>query len=242
MITPYFNMRIKGWIWYQGESNVGNYQEYACLFQNMITDWRNKFGQQFAFFLVQLAQYTQAAPNNNNLAEMRLVQADTVAKVTNTGMATAIDIGDFFNNPFGNIHPRNKQDVGYRLSLVARALTYKEKIIYLGPVATGASVKSTNPVTVQVMFDQKTLSAGLKFLSRSCDPGDFSQCSWYEVLLSDGVWYNATASIVSSKDKIELSLSKSGTAKGVRYGYSNWPVMTLYNSDNLPATPFRILF
>jgi len=242
MITPYFNMRIKGFTWYQGESNVPVYKEYGCLFQNMITDWRVKFNQQFSFHFVQLAAYTQAAPQNSDLAEMRFVQADTTSKVSLTGMASAVDLGDFSNNPYGNIHPRNKQDVGFRLSLAARAITYKENIVFSGPVATTAAATSSNPVRVQVSFDSKTLSQGLISIIHSCDPGDISQCSWYEILLSDGRWYNATAAITATKDRVEISLSRSGTARGVRYGFSNWPVMNLYNSDKLPALPFRIQF
>jgi len=170
---------------------------------------------------------------------MRLIQAQTMSKAPNTGMATAVDLGDFNNNPYGNIHPRYKQEVGHRLGLVALALTYGSQITYSGPVAQSAKVINTNPVTVEITFDPTSIGKGLQTRSASCVP-DLPSCGWLEIMLSDTKWYNATSKIVGNK--LQASLMSSNTAKGVRYGMANWPVMTVYNIDGLPAYPFRFYF
>ncbi|MEI8197786.1 MAG: sialate O-acetylesterase, partial [Phycisphaerae bacterium] len=116
MIAPLVPLSVEGAIWYQGESNAGNAQQYRTLFPRMITDWREKFGQDFAFLFVQLANYGNrpATPVDTGWARLREAQTMTLA-LPKTGMAVIIDIGQ------GNdIHPRDKMDVGRRLFLAAQ--------------------------------------------------------------------------------------------------------------------------
>ncbi|MGB9606209.1 MAG: sialate O-acetylesterase, partial [Bryobacteraceae bacterium] len=125
MIAPLTPYAIRGAIWYQGESNANNYAWlYRTLFEAMIRDWRQAWGQgDFPFLFVQLASYGNAAPEGY-WSTVQEAQLKTL-ELRNTGMAVTIDIGEE-----KDIHPKNKQDVGLRLGLAARALVYGEKIVY----------------------------------------------------------------------------------------------------------------
>ena len=130
MLNPLIPYAIKGAIWYQGEANTGQAYQYRELMPLMIKDWRDRWGYDFPFYMVQLASFTaqQTAPVDATWAELREAQTQTL-HLGNTGMAVTIDIGDAFD-----IHPKNKQEVGRRLALAARAKTYGEKIPYSGPM------------------------------------------------------------------------------------------------------------
>ncbi|MEJ7711787.1 MAG: sialate O-acetylesterase [Pyrinomonadaceae bacterium] len=129
MIAPLVRFPIRGVIWYQGESNASRERAplYHRLFGTMIQDWRRAWGQDnLPFLFVQLANF-KTGPESR-WPELRDAQRKTLA-LTHTGMAVTIDIG----NPI-DIHPTNKQDVGLRLALAARAIAYGEKIEYSGPL------------------------------------------------------------------------------------------------------------
>jgi len=142
-------------------------------------------------------------------------------------------------SPLGDIHPRPKQIVGYRLSLAARALTYGERIQYLGPMATQFSVLQDGPAgQASISFDAASIGSGLVFKAASCST-DLTpdQCSGYELGASDGKWYNATANISGSSLLISANIGQTKVT-GARYGWNNYPLATLFNKDDLPALPF----
>ena len=146
MVNPLIPFGIKGAIWYQGEANAGRAYQYRTLLPTMIGDWRARWGEgNFPFLIVQLAGFRQppTQPGDDAWAELREAQWMTAQDTPNTGIATAIDIG----NP-NDIHPKNKQEVGRRLALVARAQVYHEKVEDSGPVyksmtAEGSAVRLT---------------------------------------------------------------------------------------------------
>src|SRR5258708_22799327 len=122
MIAPLTASAIRGVIWYQGEANTGQDRAplYTHLFQTMIRDWRNAWGEgDFPFLFVQITNWNTAA--EDLWPDVRNAQRQALA-LKNTGMAVTIDIGDAID-----IHPKNKQDVGLRLALAARAIAYGEK-------------------------------------------------------------------------------------------------------------------
>jgi sialate O-acetylesterase len=118
MIAPLVPYALRGAIWYQGESNTARAAQYAALLVALIRDWRTRFGQgQFPFYQVQLANFRGAG----DWPRLREAQAQALSE-PQTGMAVSLDIGESLD-----IHPKNKQEVGRRLSLLARAHCYGER-------------------------------------------------------------------------------------------------------------------
>jgi sialate O-acetylesterase len=220
MIAPLVPYAIKGAIWYQGESNadVSKAPYYNRLFETMIRDWRTAWGQgDFPFLFVQLANF-KTGPNSR-WPELREAQSDALV-LRNTGMAVTVDIG----NP-EDIHPRNKQDVGARLAVAARALAYGEKDLeYSGPLFRQANLEGE---TIRVWFDHA--ATGLKVKG-----GDLKA---FEIAGQDGKFVPATAKI--DGNSIVVSTPDVTEPSAVRYGWADSPECNLYNAEGLPASPFR---
>ena len=222
MIAPLVPFAIRGAIWYQGESNAGKAYEYRTLFPTMIGSWRSAWGEgDFPFYFVQLANYMPAVdqPADSNWAELREAQSLTLG-TTNTGMAVIIDIGDA-----GNIHPKNKQEVGRRLALNALATTYGKKVEYSGPVVK--TVKTENGA-VRIAFSHA--NGGLKTRDGQLLQG-FAICG------ADHKFVWATATIEG--DAVVVTSPTVAAPVAVRYAWANNPACNLVNADNLPASPFR---
>ncbi|MBC2603185.1 sialate O-acetylesterase [Puniceicoccus vermicola] len=217
MIKPLIPYAIKGVIWYQGESNTIRVHEYSRLFALMIHSWRNawKLGD-FPFYFVQLANYIA----NEQWAELREAQAQVLA-VANTGMATAIDVGD----P-EDLHPKNKKDVGKRLARHALANEYGFKeLVTTGPVARIATLNSSR-LTVQ--FD--SCGGGLKAQGK---------LAGFEVSVNGKVWHEEGAKL--DGDVVVVQCVKLKNPKWVRYAWCDSPTCSLYNASDLPAPPFKLL-
>jgi len=242
MIVPILPMSIRGATWYQGESNTlipGQANYYACAFPAMIADWRAKWGgdteKTFGFYFVQLAPWLSG--DNDSQALVRLSQMYATA-LPLVGVATAMDWGDP-SSPTGSVKPRYKQIVGYRLHLLARGITYGEKVQYKGPEATDHKVIHDSPsAQVQVNFAPDSIGSGLVLQPKQCDEGvPLNQCGWFDIGTADGKWTNATAEIIG--DSILVSaITPSSPVTGVRYAWANYPVATLYNKEGLPTLPF----
>lgn len=220
MIAPLTPYAIRGAIWYQGESNTGPTRApiYARLFQTMIRDWRRAWGQgDFPFLFVQLANFGKTAPGSQ-WPEVREAQLDTLS-LAKTGMAVTIDIG----NP-NDIHPTNKQDVGLRLGLAARAIAYGENIVYSGPI-----FRSAAPMEGALRLHFDFAGSGLQAKGGAL--------KGFEVAGADGKFVSADARI----DGSTVIVSSSAVPKPVaaRYGWSDAPECNLYNAEGLPASPFR---
>jgi len=185
-------------------------------------------------FFVQLAPWLSGDINNQQ-ALTRLAQMYAYTTLENVGFATAADLGDPLS-PFGSIHPRLKQPVGQRLARAARAITYSDPIPFLGPMAQSWGVVSQN--TVQVTFEQTSVGGGMMAIPMSCDPNvPSNQCAEYEIGTANG-WVPARG-VISSMYSITVSASLGGQQiTGVRYGYANYPIMTLHNKFGFPALPF----
>src|SRR4030095_13566516 len=156
MIAPLTSFGIRGAIWYQGESNAQPFRagEYRRLFSAMIEDWRRAWDQgPFPFFFVQLANFKERKtnPTDSAWAELRESQAAALG-LPNTGMDVIIDIGEA-----GDIHPRNKQDVGHRLALAAKAVAFGKDVSFSGPLYKGMTLEGNQ---VRVHFAHA--GAGMK--------------------------------------------------------------------------------
>jgi sialate O-acetylesterase len=223
MIAPLIPYAIKGAIWYQGESNTSRAYQYRTLFPTMINDWRKRWGYDFPFLFVQLAGYMKDKdqPADYEWAELREAQTKTLS-LPNTGMALTIDIGD----P-DDIHPRNKQDVGKRLALVARKVAYSDnQVVYSGPTFESMTVDGSR---IRLKFSN--LGSGLLVNDK------YGYVRGFAVAGADKkfVWVKG----YQDGNEIVLYSEPNTTPVAVRYNWGNSPDGNLYNKEGLPAVPFR---
>ncbi len=217
MISPLIPYGIKGALWYQGENNAGQAQQYRTLLPTLIGDWRGRWGEgPFPFLIVQLAGWQ---PGGVAWAELREAQWLTAQTVPNAWIATAIDIGDPTN-----IHPTDKQDVGLRLAQVAREQVYHEKIESYGPVYRSMT---TAGGTVHLSFDH--VGGGLT--------AQGGTLAGFTISSADMRFVPADARIVGNT--VIVSSSAVPQPVAVRYDWDGNPPCTLYSLDGLPAFPFR---
>lgn len=216
MLSPVIPYGIRGAIWYQGESNAGRHGEYAELTKLMVADWRNRWGQgDFPFLLVQLAAWE---PGGDSWPFLREAQADSL-EAQNVGMAVTTDIGDRTD-----IHPKNKQEVGRRLALVARALAYgQEDVEYSGPVVRELEIADGK---ARLSFEH--LGGGLKAEG---------ELKGFEIAGADGKFVPAQAEIDGAE--VIVSSDEVSEPTQVRYNWAAFPEGNLLNAEGLPAPPFR---
>ena len=221
MIHPLLNLSIRGAIWYQGESNANRAHEYASLFPDMISDWRKHWDQgEFPFFFVQLAAYDR--PSELTWPELREAQRKAL-ELPNTGMAVTIDIG----HPT-NIHPENKWDVGKRLALSALKMVYDKDITYSGPVLEEAITEGD-----QMKLTFSRVGDGLKVI------GDYGYLMGFE-LSSDNEHFEFAKAEITDERTVIVWSDKVPEPVHVRYAWKNFPEeANLFNSEDLPASPFR---
>lgn len=220
MIHPLAGVPIAGAIWYQGESNADRAEQYRSLLPALITSWRRRWGYDFPFYIVQLANFRTRAPEpcESAWAELREAQLLTCNQVPDTGLAVTADIGDALD-----IHPANKQDVGRRLAYVALKRTYHKDIEHSGPVLESHRVEGD---AVRLRF---THADGLEI--RGDARGAFA------IAGADQAWHWADA-IVDGRDVVVRS-PRVKSPVAVRYAWADNPPIVLYNRAGLPASPFR---
>ncbi|HVU58944.1 MAG TPA: sialate O-acetylesterase [Puia sp.] len=223
-IAPITQLAIKGVIWYQGEGNAGRAEEYRQLFPAMITDWRKQFGQgNFPFLFVQLANYYPEAtvPGGSTWAELREAQEMTL-KLPNTGVATAIDIGDA-----NDIHPKNKMDVGRRLGIAAMKVAYGQDSVHVSPMYDHMENRGDS---IAVFF-----SGGAEELVTH---NKYGYVSGFSIAGADSVFHWARAYIKGNGVVVYSPDVRHPVA--VRYAWADNPgQLDLYNRSGLPALPFR---
>ncbi|MCX6938982.1 MAG: 9-O-acetylesterase [Verrucomicrobia bacterium] len=239
MIHPLIPYALRGVIWYQGESNTNPAplaELYRTLFPLLIKDWRTRWQQgDFPFYFVQLANNGGVVRNHgaSSWAVLREAQSETLAKTPNTGMAVIIDVGSDIT-----IHPLNKQDVGKRLALWARAKTYGEKgLVYQSPLYKSAKVEGGK---IRVRFDTggARLMVGKKTGLDPVVPTPQAKLEWFEIAGADGKW--AWADAVIDGDSVVVSSTEVAAPVKARYGWATNPEgCNLYNAAGLPASPFR---
>lgn len=242
MIAPLEPFAIKGALWYQGEANGPRWLQYRRLLPTLIADWRERFPSpspllaggegpgvrgDFPFLIVALPNYNplQKNPVEPGWAEIRESQWRTARTVPNTGLAFTIDIGDA-----RDIHPRNKQECGRRLSLTARNLVYGEKdVVYSGPEFSKMEIVEPKKDRIRLYF--KHVHGGLRIKK-----GD-GKLTGFVIAGADKnfVWADA----VIDGDAIIVSSPEVAEPRHVRYGWAWNPLVNLYNAEGLPAITFR---
>ena len=254
MIAPIQNYAIKGVLWYQGESNartIERIEQYPLLFRTLVESWRAQWGIDFPFYYVQLAPYMKyaevptdddASSNFKNWAWMRESQAECLS-LSNTAMACIIDSG--FQ---GDIHPPYKDRVGERLARIAAADSYGIDVVSRGPTVADTQIKGAEVVitfdhvadglrtqAVDAQPDAEEVAAGLPAVSVSSDElAGFALCG------HDRVFYWADSAEIISSNQVRISnTAKVPEPVAVRYAWQSYPRCNLFNSERLPAEPFR---
>ncbi|WP_242696499.1 sialate O-acetylesterase [Longitalea luteola] len=222
MINPLIPYCIKGFIWYQGEANAAAAYNYRTLFPMLIKDWRQRWQQgNIPFLFVQLANYmkTKPLPAESEWAELREAQTLTLSQAS-TGMACTIDIGDA-----NDIHPKNKQEVGRRLALIANRMVYKQAVIASGPAYAGYRKEGDR---VRIHFTNAGSGLSTK---------DGKEVTGFAIAGKDKRFYWAKA-IIEGNHVIVFS-NEVTEPVAVRYAWADNPECNLVNSEGLPAIPFR---
>jgi sialate O-acetylesterase len=218
MVHPIVGFAVRGVIWYQGESIVGGKAGvalYPHVMEALVKDWRAEWGEgNLPFYCVQLPPLK----NTSNNPMVREGQAKLLS-LPGTGMAVTLDVGD----P-ANVHPKNKEPVGDRLSRIALANVYGRKIEFSGPVFAGAKVEGSNVV---VSFNH---AEGLA--------GKDGPLQWFQVAGADGNYVDAVATVQGKTVVVHSDAVTSPVY--VRYAWDNYPQgANLINGAGLPAAPFR---
>jgi sialate O-acetylesterase len=225
VIAPVVPFAVRGVLWYQGESiTTGGVELYPLLQSILIQDWRCLWGQgDLPFYICQLAAYKSPVTDPNSpgsIPATREAQA-TVLPLPSTGMAVTIDIGDA-----GNVHPRNKQEVGNRLMRIALAKVYGRCLEYSGPMFESMKVEGG---AIRVKFSHA--DGGL--VARGGPLKQFAMAGADRKF----VWAKAA---VAGKDVVVVSSSEVPQPVAVRYAWADNPEgCNLYNAESLPAVPFR---
>jgi sialate O-acetylesterase len=224
MIAPLENFRMRGVLWYQGESNTGQADKYETLLRHWMADWRGRFGSDASFLIVQLANFGQppTQPVESGWAGVREAERLAVKKDGNAGLAVTIDLGDRWD-----IHPSNKQQVGYRLARAARHVIYGESITPSGPAPVSA-----RRVGDTVVVDFEEIDGELVAYS-GAHPNGFELCG-----TQSGSCRYALASI--DGNSVKLTADNASEATRVRFCWADSPVCTLYDTAPLPAGPFEL--
>jgi sialate O-acetylesterase len=231
MVSPLTQYSIRGFVWYQGESNTGRPDEYAKLQPAMIKDWRRKWNEgDLPFLFVQLPGFGDYnfLPGESQWATFRAAQEETLL-VPNSAMAVAIDAG-----AWNDVHPDMKKPVGNRLAAAAEKIAYHENNVYSGPVLRSATIDGNKII---LSFDHT--GSGLIFKDGSYQsplPDDATGA--FVIAGDDKKFVPANANI---KGNTIIVFSPEITSpKYVRYAWADDPLHPdLYNKEGLPAVPFR---
>ena len=224
MLAPLAPYPIRGFAWYQGESNTPHPQDYVQLQTALVRSWRTLWHDgDLPFILTQLCNVNPPATQpqaDDGWTGLRAAQARTAMAVAHTGMAVTIDVGTA-----AGVHPTDKQDVGRRLALVAEADVYHLPVESSGPVPSTATVDGDR---VRLTFAH---AAGLRLTPAAPNSG-------FDVADRDGKRAWASAAVDGST--VVLTCPNVPHPTQVRYDWADNPAATLYNAAGLPAAPFEV--
>lgn len=228
MLSPVIGFTIRGAIWYQGETNYMNPDEYTRLFSTMVKEWRDKWGQgDFPFYYAQIApfNYKLYKPREEyyeklNSAYLREAQLKAMDVIPNSGMAVLMDLGEEYC-----IHPADKKTGSERLACWALAKTYDiEGIGYASPVLKEMIVKDT---LVELSFDN--IPNGLTTFGK--------ELTNFEMAGQDSIFYPATG--ILRKKSVILTCREVKKPVAVRYAFKDFVVGELYSTEGIPVSSFR---
>ncbi len=221
MIAPFTPMSIRGFIWYQGETNSSHDRApfYTTLFSALIRDWRMQFAQgNLPFFFVQISSFNSPT---EDWGKVRDAQRRTL-QMANTAMAVTLDVG----TP-DNVHPPDKQTVGHRLALAARHMVYHEEVACASPLfrEETTELEPNGSTAIRVWFDH---AEGLTARGQPIDA--------FELAGADHHFVPAQARI--DGETVVVSAAAVPHPVYVRYGWMGVVTHNLFNAAGLPASTF----
>lgn len=222
MLKPLQNYTIKGFLWYQGESNVGKHKTYAERLKTMVELWRKEWGLgELPFYYVEIAPFNSTETTGCALLREAQFQAQSI--IPNSGMISTNDLVEPYE--IKNVHPKNKTDVGKRLAYMALSKTYHVPgIKAYGPVYKSMEVKDGAAI---LSFDHA--EEGFNRLS---------DMEGFEVAGSDKVFYPAKAEVFNNL-QIKVTCDKVAQPVAVRYCFRDFQPGNVANLRELPLYPFR---
>lgn len=223
MIAPLGQLGLRGVLWYQGESNTAEATRYATLLRALRRDWRERFGADLPWLIVQLAGYGMppAHAGESDWAALREAQRQVVGEDPQSGLAVAVDIGDRYD-----IHPGNKQELARRLARAARHVVYGDAASASGPVPARVRREGGAVIVEFSGVDGDLIAYGAD------GPVGFELCG-----VTMGSCRYAQASLDARQ--VKLNGADALTATRVRYCWADNPICTLFDSSGLPAGPFE---
>ncbi|MBD1425161.1 sialate O-acetylesterase [Sphingobacterium arenae] len=223
MIYPIRDYRVRGTIWYQGETNAGRPQDYQTHLESLMRNWRELYrAPELPFLIVQLPNYLKKSeePEESGWAEIREAQLKATQRVPNTTLAVTYDVGEW-----NDIHPLNKKDIAHRLFLGARKISYSEKLTSSGPIYQGMKIEGD-----KIVLSFTEIGGGLcsrdGALRHFAIAGEDKKFVWAQAVVKGNT-------VVVHSEQVKNPLA-------VRYGWSNNPEdANLENKAGLLASPFR---
>lgn len=224
MLYPLRNYTVRGFLWYQGESNVGRHSTYASRLGTLVSHWREIWGQgELPFYIVEIAPYIYGG-DGTAAARLREAQQKAAAEIPGSGIITTNDLVYSYEDT--QIHPCRKEEVGQRLAYLALNRTYGfGSIVCEGPVFRSMEIKGNE---AYLYFDN--------------DDSGFSP--WYdikgfEIAAEDRVFHEAEAKVIPGKKCVVVSSQHVQNPAAVRYCFKDFCPGNLTGSRNFPAFPFR---
>ncbi|MCL3782279.1 sialate O-acetylesterase [Prolixibacteraceae bacterium JC049] len=217
MVNPVLNYKIKGVIWYQGEANRKQADRYVSMMETLALSWRRAWRTRFPFYFVQIAPFNYK--ENKAGALLREAQWEASKVLSRSGMAVTMDIGEK-----DDIHPKNKQEVGHRLALLAMKKTYGN-----------ANVNAESPSFRRV----KQENGQLRIYFDNCTKLNANKATleMFEVAAADKEFHKAEAKVEGNTIVVRSAMVKEPVA--VRFAFENFAVAKLLNEHDLPASSFR---
>jgi sialate O-acetylesterase len=239
MIHPIVKSHIKGALWYQGESNGGEGESYYDKMRALIGGWRQQWGQgDFPFYFVQLANFQAVSADpagGNGWAKLRDAQTKSLS-VPHTGMAVITDTVPLAERD--DIHPRNKYDVGLRLSRWALARDYGMTDLEVSGPLFQSQKSAGGRIQLSFSHSGKGLMVGKKEGRSPTAENAGAKLKGFAIAGADQKWAWADAAIEGNTVAVSSPAVKEPVA--VRYAWQMNPDgSNLYNRDGLPAVPFR---
>lgn len=222
MVTPVAGFPAKGFVWYQGESNILRPEEYDRLLASFIKDLRGQWqAPKMPFFVVQLPLFDERKLQGQLWSQVREAQARAVDATPDAHLAVIVDVG----NPI-NKHPTNKTEVGRRLALLARKTVLGEVVAAQAPKVKSLRARGNS---VEILFDTDGAKLALK--------GRDGQAKAFELAGRDGIFHPAKAEL-KGPDTVVLSADAVEQPTEVRYLQYDLPMPVLFTDGGLPARPF----